>query len=78
MTSQLKKTLLDVLERSIGQYVHNLDAENLNIGIWSGKIELNGMELNVNAVNKELSKNNAALGIPFRVLSGMEILISKY
>jgi hypothetical protein len=35
-----KKALLDVLEQTIGKYVKNLDAESLNVAVWSGKIEL--------------------------------------
>ena len=74
MAAKLKKTLLDVLEGTIGRYVYNLDAENLNVGLWSGKIELNNMELNTDAINAELSRQAVAapdLAVPIKVLSGM-------
>lgn len=68
-----KKALLDVLEQTIGKYVRNLDAESLNVAVWSGKIELNSLELDVDAVNAELDRQAAEapnLAIPFRVVSG--------
>lgn len=68
-----KKALLDVLEKTIGKYVINLDAESLNVAIWRGTIELNALELNVPAVNAELDRQAAEapnLAVPFRVTSG--------
>ena len=63
-----KSVLLDVLEKTIGKYVLNLDANSLNVAIWSGKIELNSLQLDTKAVNFELS--NIQPPIPFRVQSG--------
>ena len=68
-----KKALLDVLEQTIGKYVKNLDAESLNVAVWSGKIELHNLELDTRAVNAELDRQAAEapnLEIPFRVRSG--------
>lgn len=68
-----KKALLDVLEKTIGKYVLNLDAESLNVAVWSGTIQLNSLELNINAVNTELDRQAVEapnLAIPFRVTSG--------
>jgi vacuolar protein sorting-associated protein 13A/C len=68
-----KKALLDVLEKTIGKYVLNLDAESLNVAVWSGTIELHALELNVPAVNAELDRQAAEapnLALPFRVVSG--------
>jgi len=68
-----KKAILDVLESTIGKYVKNLDAESLNVAVWSGKIELHSLELNIDAVNKELDRQAAHapnLAIPFRVTGG--------
>lgn len=68
-----KKALLDVLEQTIGKYVRNLDAESLNVALWSGKIELNALELDVDAVNGELDRQAAEapnLAFPFRVVTG--------
>ena len=67
-----KQALLDVLEQTIGKYVRNLDANSLNLAVWSGKIELHGLELDVDAVNAELDRQAALtpnLAIPFRVTS---------
>eukprot|EP00578_Thalassiosira_sp_NH16_P016859 CAMPEP_0181120404 /NCGR_PEP_ID=MMETSP1071-20121207/24140_1 /TAXON_ID=35127 /ORGANISM="Thalassiosira sp., Strain NH16" /LENGTH=51 /DNA_ID=CAMNT_0023205061 /DNA_START=91 /DNA_END=243 /DNA_ORIENTATION=- len=49
-----KKAILEVLESTIGRYVLNLDAESLNVAVWSGKIELQNLRLDVSAVNAEL------------------------
>ena len=68
-----KKALLDVLEQTIGKYVKNLDAESLNVAVWSGKIELHSLVLDVEAVNNELDRQAAEapnLALPFKVLSG--------
>jgi hypothetical protein len=68
-----KKALLDVLEQTIGKYVLNLDAESLNVAVWSGQIELHSLELDVAAVNAELDRQAVVtpnLAIPFRVLQG--------
>jgi len=68
-----KKALLDVLEQTIGKYVRNLDAESLNVAVWSGKIELHALELDCDSVNAELARQAAEapnLAVPFRVVSG--------
>ena len=46
-----KKAILEVLESTIGKYVLNLDAESLNVGVWAGKVELQSLQLDVNAAN---------------------------
>eukprot|EP00957_Ditylum_brightwellii_P085144 6473828-Ditylum_brightwellii.AAC.1 len=68
-----KKAILDVLESTIGRYVLGLDAESLNVAVWSGKIELNALQLDIDAVNNELKRKAMEapnLAIPFRVLEG--------
>ncbi|CAB9496929.1 Putative vacuolar protein sorting-associated protein 13A [Seminavis robusta] len=68
-----KQALLDVLEQTIGKYVKDLDAENLNLGIWNGQVELNSLELNVDAVNAELDRqaeDRPNFSLPFRVNRG--------
>ena len=68
-----KKAILEVLENTIGQYVLNLDAESLNVAIWSGKIELQSLQLDIAAVNSELAQrahDAPNLASPFRVTEG--------
>ncbi|CAJ1900911.1 unnamed protein product [Cylindrotheca closterium] len=68
-----KQALQRVLEYTIGKYVNGLDAESLNVAIWSGKIALNSVELNVDAVNLELDRQAEEapnLALPFKVVSG--------
>jgi vacuolar protein sorting-associated protein 13A/C len=48
-------------------------SESLNVAVWAGKIELNSLKLDVEAVNRELARQAAEapnLAIPFRVVSG--------
>jgi vacuolar protein sorting-associated protein 13A/C len=68
-----KAVLLDVLEKTIGKYVKNLDPESLSVAVWSGKIELNSLELDVESINSMLDKKAEEapnLAMPFKVLSG--------
>eukprot|EP00985_Skeletonema_marinoi_P022234 scaffold14105_cov137-Skeletonema_marinoi.AAC.1 len=68
-----KKAILEVLESTIGKYVHNLDSESLNVAVWSGKIELQSLQLDVHAVNSELSRRAILapnLACPFKVIEG--------
>ena len=68
-----KKAILEVLESTIGRYVLNLDAESLNVAVWSGKIELQSLQLDIDAVNNELSRRAHEapnLASPFRVCAG--------
>lgn len=68
-----KKAILEVLESTIGRYVLNLDAESLNVAVWSGKIELHSLALDVSAVNSELrrrARDAPNLASPFRVKEG--------
>lgn len=68
-----KAALLDVLRQTIGKYVKNLDPEKLNVAIWSGKIELNSLELDVESINSMLDQKAEEapnLAMPFKVVSG--------
>jgi len=68
-----KQAILDVLEKTIGKYVKNLDAQSLNVAVWKGQIELNSLELDLDAINQELARQAAEspnLAIPFRVIDG--------
>ncbi|KAL7448213.1 hypothetical protein ACHAWC_000446, partial [Mediolabrus comicus] len=68
-----KKAILEVLESTIGKYVHNLDSESLNVAIWSGKIELHSLQLDTHAVNSELLRraiDAPNLACPFKVIEG--------
>ncbi|KAL3944379.1 MAG: hypothetical protein SGBAC_001543 [Bacillariaceae sp.] len=68
-----KQALQKVLEDTIGKYVQGLDAESLNVAIFAGKIELNSLELDVDAVNLELDRqaeDAPNLALPFKIVSG--------
>ena len=68
-----KNALLGVLESTVGKYVQGLDAKSLNVAVWSGKIELSGLKLDVDAVNDELGRRARAapnLAVPIRVCDG--------
>ena len=63
-----KQALLGVLNNTIGKYVANLDAESLNVGIWSGQVELHDLHLNLDACNRELAQSVPP--IPLQVQRG--------
>ena len=72
-TAMAKNALLGVLESTVGKYVQGLDAKSLNVAVWSGKIELSGLKLDVDAVNDELGRRARAapnLALPIRVCDG--------
>jgi hypothetical protein len=57
-----KRLLLSVLVDVLGNYVEGLTVENLKLGVWSGKIELNNMKLKENALD--------ALNLPISITHG--------
>ena len=68
-----KQAILDVLEKTIGKYVKNLDPQSLNVAVWKGQIQLQSLELDLDAINTELARQAAEspnLAIPFRVIDG--------
>lgn len=68
-----KSAILNVLEDTIGRYVLGLDAKSLNVAVWAGKIELNSLQVDVDAVNRELKRQALEapnLALPFRIVSG--------
>ena len=68
-----KAAILNVLEDTIGRYVVGLDAKSLNVAVWAGKIELQALQLDVQAVNLELqrrAKEAPNFALPFRVVEG--------
>lgn len=48
----LKRYLLSELTRVFGKYVDGLDDESLQVGVWSGKIELTDVKLRKDAIDK--------------------------
>lgn len=68
-----KEALLGVLQNTIGKYVLDLDAQKLNVGIWSGKVELHDLQLDTRACNAELDRQAAEapnLAVPLKVVGG--------
>lgn len=66
-----KSLLLNALVRVLGDYVNGLTEENLKVGVWSGKIVLNSLELNHNILYR--------LNLPVDVFQGtaktLEVII---
>ena len=48
----IKKQLATVLEKAVGKYVEGLNADALNLSIWSGKIELTNLSLKPEALDE--------------------------
>ena len=45
-TSMAKRLLLNVLLSVLGDYIEGLSEDNLKLGVWSGEISLNNLQLN--------------------------------
>lgn len=79
-----KKALLDVLEQTIGKYVKNLDAESLNVAVWSGSIRLQGLQVDTVAVNRELRGfhvteghlDKLAIQVPWTHLTSQPVVVT--
>lgn len=41
----LERLLADVLTRVLGQYLHGIDQESINFGVWNGCLELRSLQL---------------------------------
>lgn len=52
--------VVDVLNRTLGTYVENLDASQLNLGIWGGKEGLHQLSVTGNrcALKRLMSRNS--------------------
>ena len=58
----LEGPIAALLAKFIGQYVKGFDKQNLKMGLWSGDVVLQDVELNVSALTD--------LGLPVRVFAG--------
>ena len=46
----LEGTVARILNQLLGKYVQDLDTENLNVGIFSGKVQLTDLKLKAEAL----------------------------
>ena len=58
----VKTVLFNALQGVIGDLIVGFTADKLKVGLWSGKIELDNLEVNVEAARK--------LGLPVRIIFG--------
>ncbi len=65
-----KRIVLAALQRVFADYIVELNEENLRLGVWNGRLELENLQINNEAIN--------ALGLPVRVISGEVIKFSVY
>ena len=68
MSFAAKRTLLGVLEATVGQYVDGISTEKLKLGLWSGKVQLMDLSLKAGALD--------SLMLPIVVESGRVAKIS--
>ena len=47
-----ESVVADLLNRFLGTYVDNLNASQLNIGIWGGDVKLNHLEIKETALDE--------------------------
>lgn len=79
----LKSTIAAVLERSLGKYVHGLNAEALNLSIWSGKVQISSLRLKKEAIDElhlpvvvnEGSIGRISVSIPWKNLWGEPVTV---
>jgi len=57
-----ERFVADLLTRYLGEYIKTLNTENLKIGIWSGNVSLENLELKKNALEK--------FNLPFTIKEG--------
>ena len=57
-----EKIVADLLSKVLGGYIKGLDAKDLNIALWGGKVELHDLDVNPSAVD--------SLDIPFCLAAG--------
>ena len=62
VSKMAKAILLRVLESYLGRYISGITADNLKMGVWSGKVELQNLELRPSAL--------ADLKLPVKVRHG--------
>ncbi|KAG5189846.1 vacuolar protein sorting-associated protein 13A N-terminal domain-containing protein, partial [Tribonema minus] len=48
----LSKKLANVLARTLGEYVQNVDEDSLQVGLWAGDLQLKNLELRPDALRK--------------------------
>ncbi len=65
-----KRLVLSALQRVFADYIVELNEENLRLGVWNGRLELENLRINNAAVN--------ALQLPVRVISGEVIKFKVY
>ena len=61
-TMVFEKTVISMLKTYLGPYVKNLDSQKLDISVWKGKVELEDLELNPDALH--------GLGLPIKIVAG--------
>ncbi len=65
-----KRLVLSALRRVFADYIVELNEENLRLGVWNGRLELENLQINNEAIN--------ALQLPVRVISGEVIKFRVY
>lgn len=58
----VKSILFNVVQNAIGDFITGFTQDHLKLGLWSGKISLSDLQVNVEAVKK--------LGLPIGILGG--------
>lgn len=64
------------IDKVLAQYFTNYEKSNLNLGIFSGKINLNNLYFNTDEINKNLADADVPLSMKYGLLSNLNIEIS--
>lgn len=66
----------DKIDKVLSQYFTNYEKSNLDLGIFSGKINLNNLYFNTEEINKNLAKSDIPISMKYGILSNLNIEIS--
>ena len=55
-SSMAKAILVSTLQSQFGDFLLGFNGENLNLGIWSGKVELENLQVNPQTIKEKVNK----------------------
>lgn len=66
-----KRLLLNVLVQVLGDFIDGLTEENLKVGVWSGEIVLENLQIN----KALLQKYNAPFSLRYGLIKRLELIV---
>ena len=63
--------IADVLTKTIGKYIQDLDTNSINVSIWNGNVKLNKLQLKKNA----FTELNLPVNVRNGILNKLELVV---